>query len=238
MTEPTETNDSDNSQLNQSSGLCKSGEAQLLPKSKRSLVWSLIILLILFSFHNERRKLKRQGLNLQGFDERAATQYGLGSDESNVDGKNSSRPTSYLMYVMTLQGVDGADETNVGRYDQFQRHWSILCNQQQKHQNPEQIHFQKCPGTLNPKKSPAGWGLSVAFLNCFRWALKHHKQWHIDHNPANVSGLEDDRIPFVFLEDDARLYNPNFCYSEYRNRIWKKSKIQRTWGNPNGGLLY
>lgn len=126
------------------------------------------------------------------------------------------------MYVLTLQGVEGADESNAHRYDNFKRHWSILCNNTQEaiqnHQNyvPEEIHFHRCPGYLNPEGTRFGYGLSMAYKECFEWAVENHRQWHADHNNA---ASDENRIPYIFLEDDGRLYNSNFCYSKYRNRL-------------------
>ncbi|KAL3929694.1 MAG: hypothetical protein SGBAC_012099 [Bacillariaceae sp.] len=142
--------------------------------------------------------------------------------------KKASRPhplkssvSGYLLYVLTLQDVEGADDSNANRFDNFKRHWSILCNNTQqaieKHQQyvSEEIHFRKCPGHLSPKGTQFGYGLSMAYKECFDWALDNHDKWHADHNTVS-----DKEIPYIFLEDDARLYNSNFCRSEYRNRLW------------------
>mmetsp|Transcript_46291 Transcript_46291/g.112177 ORF Transcript_46291/g.112177 Transcript_46291/m.112177 type:complete len:740 (-) Transcript_46291:397-2616(-) len=154
-------------------------------------------------------------------------------ESSNQRPLAKSSVSGYLMYVLTLQGVEGADDSNAKRYDNFKRHWSIVCNNTQQaienHQQyvPEEIHFHKCPGYLNPKGSLFGYGLSMAYKECFEWALEHHDKWHADHNTVVDSDKNQD-IPYIFLEDDARLYNSNFCHSEYRNRLWNAAPSDTT----------
>ncbi|CAJ1934558.1 unnamed protein product [Cylindrotheca closterium] len=144
---------------------------------------------------------------------------------------SKSAVSGYLMYVLTLQGVEGADDSNAQRFDNFKRHWSILCNNTQQaieeHQQvvAEEIHFHKCPGYLNPMGAKFGYGLTMAYKECFDWALEHHKKWHTEHN--TISNKNRD-IPYIFLEDDARLYNSNFCHSEYRNRLWDAAPSDMT----------
>lgn len=189
-----------------------------LLKSKRGLLPIIVFLLTLMAlnrptsyirnFQQDQRDAQRQTVN--------QVQHQLPESKAST-----SRPTNYLLYVVTLQGVERAGDSNIGRYDNFKRHWNIICHQDDQHQ--ERFHFHTCPGHLGPKGTVKGYGLSLAYLDCFHWALKNHKEWHREHNQHNptAEGLDDDGIPFVFLEDDARLYNSNFCYSEYRNRIWQ-----------------
>ena len=89
------------------------------------------------------------------------------------------------IYVVSLQGVPGADAQNAGRLDQFRQDWDGMCG----HAVP--IKF--CPGTLNKAGENTGHGLTRAFLRCFEQAY-----------------LDGARNP-VFLEDDARLYHADFC---------------------------
>ena len=86
------------------------------------------------------------------------------------------------LYVISLQDVPGADSHNAERLVTFQREWAKLCG-------PE-FTFQFCPGVLDERR---GFGLTRSYVDCFERA--------ISDGAANP----------VFLEDDARLFNANFC---------------------------
>ena len=86
------------------------------------------------------------------------------------------------LYVISLQDVPGADPHNADRRDQFQRDWAALCG-------PE-FTFQDCPGILDERR---GFGITRSFVKCFERA--------ISDGAANP----------IFLEDDARLFNSDFC---------------------------
>ncbi|KAL3940515.1 MAG: hypothetical protein SGBAC_004966 [Bacillariaceae sp.] len=200
------------------------GEQQNFLPTLRHLLKSKRVLLPI-SFLVTLMALNREASSIRNFqrDQRDAQRQTVNQVQHQVPESeaSTSRPTNYLLYVVTLQGVEGAGDSNIGRYDNFKRHWNIVCHQDDQHQ--EKFHFHTCPGHLGPKGTVKGYGLSLAYLDCFHWALRNHKEWHREHNQHNptAEGIDNDGIPFVFLEDDARLYNSNFCYSEYRNRIWQ-----------------
>ncbi|CAJ1934557.1 unnamed protein product [Cylindrotheca closterium] len=190
------------------------------PKSRRGFL-PIVFLVTLIAISKETSSIR----NFQGNQSSARRQIlNEVKHTPEIDDSSSTGPKgiiNYLIYVVTLQGVKGADDSNIGRYDNFKRHWNILCHQDDQLQ--EQFHFHTCRGHLSPKGTPKGYGLSVAYLDCFRWAIQNHNKWHRENNPnaTGNNGLDDDSIPFVFLEDDSRLYNSNFCHSSYRNRIWQ-----------------
>lgn len=107
----------------------------------------------------------------------------------------------YFLYVITLQGVEGADNTNDHRLDDFRRHWSILCGAEINN-----IQIRRCPGKLNPPNVHRGYSLSLAYIDCIDQAMEEN----------HLSSEE----PFIFLEDDARLFNSNFCHASYRKRLY------------------
>jgi hypothetical protein len=120
---------------------------------------------------------------------------------SNMSTVGSNVTGEYLIYVITLQGVNGSDKGNEHRLDDLRRHWGILCGPDMN------IQFQRCPGKLNPPGPiHRGYSLSLAYIDCFDRALEENRM--------------SKEEPFVFLEDDARLYNPNFCRAEYRERLY------------------
>jgi hypothetical protein len=130
------------------------------------------------------------------YDEKAVSHFQKDQNQNRNDGT-----TEYLMYVMTLQGVNGSDKSNEHRLDELRRHWGILCGSDMN------IQFQRCPGKLNPPGPfPAGYSLSLAYIDCFDRALEENRM--------------SKEVPYIFLEDDARLYNPNFCRAEYRERLY------------------
>ncbi|GMI07514.1 hypothetical protein TrLO_g8236 [Triparma laevis f. longispina] len=86
------------------------------------------------------------------------------------------------LYVISLQDVPGADPHNAGRRDQFQRDWAALCG--------AEFTFEVCPGVLDKRR---GFGITQSFVNCFERA--------ISDGAANP----------IFFEDDARLFNADFC---------------------------
>lgn len=111
-----------------------------------------------------------------------------GSSKLEIAEASTAPPPSFTsynktnLYVISLQDVPGADPHNAGRLVEFQRDWAALCG-------PE-FTFQFCPGVLNERR---GFGVTQSFVDCFERA--------ISDGAANP----------IFFEDDARLFNADFC---------------------------
>lgn len=104
----------------------------------------------------------------------------------------------YIMHVISLQNVTGAPPENQGRLDAFRKEWAEICGN-----DPTTIEFRQCPGEMDERR---GVGLTRAYIKCFDLALKE-------------SSLSSENA-FVFLEDDARLFNSQFCSATYRQSLW------------------
>jgi len=108
-------------------------------------------------------------------------------------------------YVISLQDVAHARIQNSGRLDAFLKDWAAKCNRQ--------ISFKVCPGIRNQDVQAIkgtdfigtgrGYGITQAYIECLERAL---------HDRQAVS---------IFLEDDARLADTNFCNIDNQNVIWK-----------------
>ena len=101
----------------------------------------------------------------------------------------------HTVYVISLQGVPGADAGNEGRFDKFVAHW--------KHECGESIQIQLCPGILDPRR---GYGLTRTYVQCISKAIA------------------DRVVAATFLEDDARLF-PNvkkFCSHGANGNMFEK----------------
>jgi hypothetical protein len=99
-----------------------------------------------------------------------------------------------IAYVVSLQGVTGANANNDGRLDNFSQAWREMCG--------SRIQFRVCPGVVDQRR---GYGLTRSYVECFEQAMK------------------DGQDYAVFLEDDARLKTSQFCDVSYRASIWSAS---------------
>lgn len=81
------------------------------------------------------------------------------------------------MYVVSLQGVLGADKRNAGRLDRFRQDWAKTCGA------TTEFTLKVCPGVVDPEP---GSGAMRSFIICFEQALHDGA-----HNP-------------VFFQDGAR----------------------------------
>jgi len=122
------------------------------------------------------------------------------------------------MFVVSLQGVPGADHRNDGRLEKFRDNWAEKCGP---------ISLQKinhCPGVHDPRR---GYGLTTSCLFCLERAKEMNR---------NVS---------IFFEDDARLFerSTSFCDSGWRRKLWSHLPGDtflaflggHTWVYPNTG---
>lgn len=93
--------------------------------------------------------------------------------------------------VISLSGVKGADEHNQKRLGLFLEHFEEKCGLSLD------IHI--CPGVIDERR---GFGISKALVQC----------------------LQDDinqRADYIYIfEDDARLFNNDFCQHENRVNLW------------------
>ena len=102
------------------------------------------------------------------------------------------------MYVVSLQGVEGASKNNDGRLDGFLKDWFESCG--------DAIQFKVCPGVIDPRR---GYGLTQSYVTCFERAL-----------------ADGEEYP-VFFEDDARLFSgvEDFCNADFRSNLWEAAPI-------------
>jgi hypothetical protein len=108
-------------------------------------------------------------------------------------GTNSSYAKSRV-YVVSLQGVPGADPSNSGRLDKFVAGLTTTCG-------ADVFEVMHCPGELNPRR---GFGVTRAFVRCMERAV--------------ADGVD----MALFFEDDARLKSSDFCSGEYRASLWSR----------------
>jgi hypothetical protein len=109
---------------------------------------------------------------------------------------NLSETTDNLrIYVITLQGVNGAPKANQNRFDTFIGNWTSVCG--------DESDIRRCPGALDKRR---GYGLTNGFRNCIALAERE-------------SSVDDDQ-PVLFFEDDARLFDARFCAAAFRRRLW------------------
>lgn len=123
--------------------------------------------------------------------------HGVSSVVLSRGSKNNVKQASpkTTMYVVSLQGVKGADKENEGRMDRFRREWARDCH------GLDSIEFKQCPGEIDDRR---GFGLTRAYITCFGEAMS-------DKSSENFA---------VFLEDDARLFFPGFCNQTFREELW------------------
>ena len=103
----------------------------------------------------------------------------------NTTEQNSTRTH---VYVVTLQGVAGADEHNAGRLDRFFSKWEAMCGR-------DGPAFTVCPGIIDKRK---GYGLTRTYINCL--------------DRANATGAH----AAFFLEDDALPFDAALCTDRSR----------------------
>ena len=104
------------------------------------------------------------------------------------------KPGKHIVYVVSLQGVPGANAANEGRFDAFVAHWKRECG--------DSIQIKLCPGNLDPRR---GYGLTLTYVQCIGKAIA------------------DGVVAATFLEDDARLF-PNvkkFCAKSENGNIFQ-----------------
>ena len=109
------------------------------------------------------------------------------------------------IYVISLQGVTGADPENEKRFDRFKADWLERCGRE------HEIEFVLCPGVIDTRKR-RGFGCTQAFVNCIGSAM--------------ASATMNDYAYAVFVEDDASLLNPSnplFCSSAFRDELWRET---------------
>ncbi len=128
------------------------------------------------------------------------------SSEADTPTTNDQRPTE-AFYVVSLQGVNGAHDSNAGRLDKFRADWLSVCT---SYGFPSP-RFQHCPGVLSPIH---GHGLTQAFVTCFEHALDGQAE------------------TIIIFEDDARLFRDDassntmseaFCNPAFRHKLWNEN---------------
>ena len=97
------------------------------------------------------------------------------------------------MYVVSLDGVEGARSENKGRLQSFLDSWRQTCGTRPK--------ISVCPGMLH---SARGYGLTMTYVKCLSRALS---------DGVDVA---------YFFEDDARLLSRDFCEESTRIRLLEK----------------
>ena len=66
----------------------------------------------------------------------------------------------------------------------------------------DQVQFTLCPGIVDERR---GYGITQAFIECFDRAM------------------EDGQAMAIFMEDDAVPFEPDFCNTSVRTRLWLKA---------------
>lgn len=99
------------------------------------------------------------------------------------------------IYVVSLQGVTGANPENKGRLDNFIQAFRERCG--------VQTQIRVCQGELDHRR---GYGLTRTYVKCLQQAI------------------DDDDDYSIFLEDDARLKTSELCDSSYRDSIWSEAR--------------
>ena len=99
------------------------------------------------------------------------------------------------IYVVSLQGVEGADANNDHRLDNFTRYFAETCGGV----GDRQVKVKACLGVMDKR---TGYGITKSFMKCL--------------NQAYADGVE---AAFMF-EDDARLFGePLFCSPHFRQSL-------------------
>jgi hypothetical protein len=101
---------------------------------------------------------------------------------------------SIAIYVVTLDGVTGAAEENTGRFEEFTDRWRRVCG--------VDLQVNRCPGRIHETR---GVGLTLAFTECLLHAY---------------SDLDTNADVVVFFEDDADLFDADFCSLEYQKDLF------------------
>lgn len=100
-------------------------------------------------------------------------------------------------YVMTLNGTKDAPPENNERLAHFLGNWTQMCGQR-ANTFPKVRDFILCPGILRKRQ---GQGLTESFARCLATAERRTEtEMH------------------YFFEDDARLYNSQFCDRAFRSK--------------------
>ena len=128
----------------------------------------------------------------------------LSSAAANAANHNSMAITptpitdNSVFYVVSLQGVKGAHQSNVQSFSELKESWTERCG-------GANVTFKQCPGVLHPKR---GYGVTMAFVRCIDIAIAESR--------------ENQMV--MFLEDDARLAASGkkigFCDRRRREWIW------------------
>lgn len=100
-----------------------------------------------------------------------------------------------IVYVVSLQGVEGASHANNGRFDSFVLAWERMCGY-------NKFDIRLCPGKMDKRR---GYGLQAAFTECFDRAI------------------EDNQDINFFFEDDARLFSTEFCNIQNVRSLWNNA---------------
>lgn len=109
---------------------------------------------------------------------------------------HSVTSTFSKMYVISLDGVEGADPRNKGRLKHFIDDWTNLCGGQLP------MEMEWCPGYLDKRR---GFGVTKGLVHCTEKAIK-------------------DGVPIAyFFEDDARLFDAKFCHNDHRTALWENA---------------
>ena len=123
-----------------------------------------------------------------------------------VDKSEGGSAPGVDIYVISLQGVPGAPAENNGRLDAFQRDWAGKCGAA-----IGRIH--RCAGAIDKRR---GFGLTRGFISCIDQAIANTSP---DKNKGTTP-TAIDRTMALFFEDDARLFDSDFCRSDHRAKLW------------------
>ena len=93
--------------------------------------------------------------------------------------------------VISLSGVKGTDEHNQKRLGLFLEHFEETCGLS--------LDIHVCPGVIDERR---GFGISKALVRCLRDDINQQADY------------------IYIFEDDARLFNNDFCHYENRVKLW------------------
>ena len=128
----------------------------------------------------------------------ASCSYFYGNLADKLLGRDALIESGDGIFVISLQGVPGADKRNEGRLDAFSQAWERSCG------SPPKIHH--CPGVMDARR---GYGLTRSWLQCLEMAR-----------------TMDLDVTIIF-EDDARLFERDsslsFCNATARKtEFWSR----------------
>lgn len=99
---------------------------------------------------------------------------------------------SKTIFVISLQGTPSSHESNSKRLQLFQEEWHAKCG--------DTFAIEHCPGVNDPRR---GYGVTMSFVLCINKAISA------------------DQDISLFFEDDARLFNSDFCGLNMYNKYFE-----------------